>query len=273
MSAFTQHFNFEFRAGLRNKNLLMMNYLFPLGFYLMMGFVMPELNPFFQDVMIPAMVTFAVLAATLLGLPDPLVNAREIGIFRSYKINGVPALSILVIPALTTGLHLWLVTVFITLTAPWLFDAPIPTNWLNFSIIYAALVLACTGIGVLIGVISPSTRMTVLFSQFVFLPSMLFGGMMVPFDILPEGAQKVAMLMPATHAMNAFNGLVMPSASLETAVFPPWTSVLILAVSGILAFALALYLFSWDSRNAKRRGHALMGLLVLLPYLVGMLWM
>lgn len=269
MSAFTQHFNFEFRAGLRNKNLLMMNYLFPLGFYLMMGFVMPDLNPFFLEVMIPAMVTFAVLAATLLGLPDPLVNARETGIFRSYKINGVPALSILVIPALTTGLHLWLVTVFITLTAPALFDAPIPANWLNFSIIYAALVLACTGIGVLIGVVSPSTRLTVLFSQVIFLPSMLLGGMMVPFDILPEGAQKVAMLVPATHAMNAFNGLVMG----ETAVFSPWTSVLILAVSGLLAFALALYLFSWDSRNAKRRGHALMGLLVLLPYLVGMLWL
>ena len=95
MSAFTQHFNFEFRAGLRNKNLLLMNYLFPLGFYLMMGFIMPEINPFFGEVMIPAMVTFAVLAATLLGLPDPLVNARENGIFRSYKINGVPALSIL----------------------------------------------------------------------------------------------------------------------------------------------------------------------------------
>ena len=100
----SQHiFNFEFKTGIRNKNLLLMNYLFPLGFYLMMGFIMPEINPFFRETMIPAMVTFAILAATLLGLPDPLVNARETGIFRSYKINGVPAFHILFIPGFNDG--------------------------------------------------------------------------------------------------------------------------------------------------------------------------
>ena len=99
MTAFTNHFSFEFRTGIRNRTLLMMNYLFPVGFYLLLGFVMPELNPVFLETMIPAMVVFAILAATLLGLPDPLVNAREAGIFRSYKINEVPAISILSIPA------------------------------------------------------------------------------------------------------------------------------------------------------------------------------
>ena len=49
MSAFTTHFNFEFRTGIRNKNLLLMNYLFPLGFYLMMGFIIPTINPFFRE--------------------------------------------------------------------------------------------------------------------------------------------------------------------------------------------------------------------------------
>ena len=110
MTAFINHFSFEFRTGIRNKQLLLMNYLFPLGFFLMMGFVMAGINPLFLDTMTPAMVIFAVLAATLLGIPDPLVNARENGIFRSYKINGVPSISILVIPALTTMLHLVIVS-------------------------------------------------------------------------------------------------------------------------------------------------------------------
>ena len=94
MTAFTNHFSLEFRTGIRNKTLLLMNYLFPVGFYLMMGFVMPAINPTFRAMIIPSMVVFAILAATMLGLPDPLVNARETGIFRSYKINGIPSLSI-----------------------------------------------------------------------------------------------------------------------------------------------------------------------------------
>jgi ABC-2 type transport system permease protein len=265
MNAFAHHFNFEFRTGIRNKTLLMMNYLFPLGFYLMMGFIMPGINPLFKASIIPSMVVFAALACTLLGIPDPLVNARENGIFRSYKINGVPSTSILVIPGLTTILHLAIVTLIITFTAPLLFDAPAPVNWLNYVIIIAVNAIACAGISVLIGVISSSSRMTVLWSQIIFIPSMLLGGLMLPYSMLPEVAGKFAQLLPATHAMNALNGLAMG----QEAAFSPWGSVLILLTSGILAFGLAVYLFSWDSRNTTRRGPLWLALLVLVPYVLG----
>ena len=119
--------------------------------------------------------------------------------------------------------------------------------------------------GVLIGVISPSSRMTVLWSQIVFLPSMLLGGLMLPYKMLPAIAGKAAQLLPATQAMNAFNGLAMG----KVAAFSPWGSVIMLFVSGVLGFGLAVYLFSWDSRNTTRRGHPLLALLVLLPYALG----
>ena len=267
MNAFVNHFSFEFRTGIRNKQLLLMNYLFPLGLYLMMGFIMPEINPLFLESMIPAMVVFAILAATLLGLPDPLVNAREAGIFRSYKINGIPSSSILTIPALTTILHLVIVTVIITATAPLLFDAPLPVNWPNYGLTFIAMAFACAGIGVLIGVISASSRVTVLWSQLIFVPSMLLGGLMLPYSMLPDVAGRISQLLPATQAMNAFNGLAMD----KVADFDPLGSVIALLLSGVLAFVVAIYLFNWDSRNTTPRGHPLLALLVLLPYVIGLL--
>jgi len=264
MNSFIHHFTFEFRSGIRNKTLLLLNYLFPLGFYLMMGFIMPEINPPFREDIIPGMVVFGVLSATLLGIPDPLVNARENGIFRSYKINGIPSLSILSIPALTTILHLVIVAVLITVTAPILFDAPYPVNWLNFCLIFFALAIACGGLSVLIGVVSSTSRMTILWSQLVFVPSMLLGGLMVPYSLLPESVGKIAQLLPSTQAMNAFNGLAMD----KVADFSPWGSVVALVSSGLLGFGLAIFLFSWDSRNTTRRGHPALGLMVLLPYLI-----
>jgi len=266
MNAFINHFLFEFRSGIRNKTLLLMNYLFPLGFYAMMGLLMTGINPAFSETMIPAMTVFAILAATMLGLPDPLVTAREAGIFRSYKINGVPALSILAIPALTTFLHTAVVTIIITLSAPLFFNAPLPVNWPGFVVTLLLMNFACAGISVLIGVVSSSSRMTVLWSQLIFLPSMLLSGMMVPYSMLPEAMGKIAQLLPATHAMNAFRGL----AQNMTTDFNPIGSLIILMVSGVLAFALAIYLFNWDSRNMKQRGHPLIALLVLLPYIFGM---
>lgn len=262
MNAFVQHFAFEFRTGIRNKNLLMLNYLFPLGFYLMMGFIMPGINPLFRDTIIPSLAAFAVLAATLLGLPDPLVSARESGIFRSYKINGIPAFSILAIPALTTLLHLLIVASLIAISAPLLFDAPVPQHWGIFTLVFLAFAFASVGVGLLIGVIAPSTRLTVLFSQALFLPSMLLGGLMMPLDMLPETAGKFARLLPAAQAMNAFNGLAMGG----TAVFPGWGSVAVLFCSGLTAFFLALFLFQWDSHNTARQRSTLLAALAWVPY-------
>ena len=180
MSAFASHFSLEFRTGIRNKTLLLMNYLFPIGLYLLLGFLMAELNPDFVPTMVPAMIIVAILSGTVLGMPSPLVTAREAGIFRSYKINGVPAISILTIPAMTTILHMVVVAVIITATASPLFGAPLPTNWPAFILVFLLTAFACSGLGLLISVISSSTGATVLWSQLIFLPSMLLGGLDLP---------------------------------------------------------------------------------------------
>ena len=235
-----------------------------LGFFLMMAVIMPGLNPFFLPVMVPSMVVFAILTATLLGLPDPLVQAREAGIFRSYKINGVPAPPILLIPALTTTLHLAIVVAIIAALGGTVFGAPLPESWAGFLLAFAVTTLACGGLSVLIGVVSPSTKVQLLWSQSIFLPSMLLGGLMIPWGQLPPVAGKVALLLPSTHAMNAFKGLAMG----EAADFDPWLSIATLVASGLLGFALAIYLFSWDRHSGTRRGHPALALLVLVPYLV-----
>jgi len=265
VNAFVNHFSFEFRTGVRDRTLLLMNYLFPISLYIMLGLLMTEPNPPFLETMIPAMIIVAILSSTVLSLPNPLVAAREAGIFRSYKINGVPAISILAIPALTTILHMVVVAVIITATAPLFFNAPLPVNWPGFILVFLLTAFAHAGLGMLISVISSSTRAVVLWSQLIFLPSMLIGGLMVPFSMLPEALGKVGLLLPSSHAMNAFQGLAQNQAT----SFDPLWSVIILLAGGILSFGLANYLFCWDRFNKTRRGHPALALVALLPYVIG----
>lgn len=261
MNAFIHHFVFEFRTGFRHKQLLLMNYLFPLGFYLMMGFILAEINQAFRKDMIPAMVIFSTLAATLLGIPLAITTARENGIFRSYKINGVPAISILTISAFTTILHLFVMAVIITMSAPILFNASLPQNWLNFGLVFTLMTINYASVSVLIGVVSRSSRETILWSQLIFVTSILLGGLMLPNQLLPEIAGKASKLLPATHAMNAFKHLAMGN----VADFSPWGSLVILFISSALAYGLAIYLFNWDQHQETRRGHSLLGLIAFIP--------
>ncbi|MBN2556261.1 MAG: ABC transporter permease [Anaerolineales bacterium] len=268
MTAFLNHLAFEFRTGIRDKQMLFVNYLFPLAFYLMMGFVMIEINPTFRTSLVPAMIVLSIMFPTLMGIPDPLVQAREKGIFRSYKINGVPAASILAIPFLTTVLHVVIVSGIILLTAKPLFDAPLPVDLLAFFATLLSFAFASSGMGTLIGVLSPNTTMTILLSQLYFLPSMLLGGLMVPFSMFSGTIAGIARLLPATHAMNAFNALSMG----YTADFNPLVSLLLLILSGALSFLLAFRLFRWDKQSTIRRGQRFLAAAPLLPFLLGMMF-
>lgn len=264
-TAFTNHFSFEFRTGIRDKNSLLLNYLFPIGLYVLLGLFMTELNPKFTETMIPAMIIVGILSATVLGLPNPLVAARESGIFRSYKINGVPASSILAIPALTTVAHVIVVAVIITVTAPLFFDAPTPVNWGGLALVVVLTALASAGLGVLIGVVSSNSQVTVLWSQLIFLPSMMIGGLMVPLSDLPDSFSKIGLLLPANHAMNAYQGLAQNQ---PTSIEPLW-SVIVLIAGAVTSFGLAIYLFNWDSRSTGQRKHPAIALVAIAPYAVG----
>lgn len=267
MTAFANHTYVELRSSLRNRQLLFLTYAFPLAFYAMMGLVMTQINPMFTATMIPAMVIFAAMIGTLMGLPDPLVNARDAGIFRSFKIGGVPAVNILSVPTLTTFVHVMVVTVIILATATPLFGAPAPANWGWFVVITLATILAFAGLGVLLGVVSSSSRATLLWSQLIFLPSMLLSGLMMPFNMLPAQAQTFARLFPATYAMDAYTGLAYHAEP----VFNPIISVMLLVVGGLLAMVLAWLLFTWDRNNRTTRLHPAFGLLAAAPYVLGML--
>lgn len=269
MTAFFHHLSYDFRTGLRDRSLMLMNYLFPLVFYVMMGLLMTGINPLFAETMIPAMIVVAIMSGALLGLPNPVVGSRDAGIFRSFKINGVPALSIVTIPVVSTLLHVTLISVIITATAGPLFKARIPVDWGAFLLVGLLATFAMAGAGMLIGVISSNSRATVLLAQLIFLPSMMLGGMMMPLSMLPKALARVAMALPATHAMNAWNGLALGG----KAVVDPMWSVLILLAGGLLAFGMAILLFEWDSNNRQHRFPRYMAALALLPYVLGALFL
>lgn len=91
---------------------------------------------------------------------------------------------------------------------------------------------------------------------------------MVPADVLPAGLQRIAQLLPGTHAMNLFRALAMGEA---TAV-SPWWSLVVLTAGGFAAFGIAILLFSWDNRNTDRQS-PLLAMLALLPYVFSVIFL
>jgi len=170
-------------------------------------------------------------------------------------------------PALTLGFHALIAASLVAATAVPLFGAPVPASWIALALATVLGAAVFAAFGTLIGVVSASSRATVILSQAMFLPSMLIGGLMVPMDTLPRGAQVAALLLPTTWLAQLEQATVYG----REVLVDPALAAAVLVASAVVTFAVAAYSFNWDRKNATRRGHPALALLAILPFVVGML--
>ena len=131
-------------------------------------------------------------------------------------------------------------------------------------LIFLLTAFASAGLGVLIGVASSNSRATILWSQLIFLPSMIIGGFFIPQNLMPDILKKIGLLLPSTHAVNLFRYY---SYNQILSYNPIWSLIILFAV-GILAFGLAIYLFNWDNANKTRKGHPALAFIVFIPFII-----
>jgi ABC-2 type transport system permease protein len=268
MSGYVHHFAFDFRSGIRDTTNMLMNYLFPIGFFVMIGLFMPSINPAFLEIMIPGLIVFAIMSGTLMTIPGALIDQRSAGVLRSYRVNGVPAPAVISIPVLSAVLHMVVVSVLLTAAGSVAFGATLPANWGWFGLVIVLTALSLGSLSALIGVVAPSSRAGTLLAQLVFVPSVLLGGLMVPPELLPAEIARGALLLPATQAMRGLTALAMRSGPADLTALTP---VLVLAVSIVLNLLLCRALFEWNARTGGARRFA--ALLAALPFLAAVvLW-
>jgi ABC-2 type transport system permease protein len=285
MRAFLHHFAYDFRTGIRDKSKLLMNYLFPIVVFFLMGGIMSMVSPFFKDTMAAAMILFSLMSATLLAMPSGLVQAREHGVLRSFRINGVPSGSILSIPVIGTAIHMAVVSALILFAGPAIFGGAVPKNIGGFIVAAVLSYAVYAGIGALIGVAAGKDVAATLIAQLFYIPSILLGGLMMPMSVLPSGFQRAALLLPATHAMRLFvdfGGLPTDAEAMAAmgarvasdgntrAIMgmsaQTLASLVVLGCSVVLCFALAAAIFQWEPRASKPNKKAALALLGMVPF-------
>ena len=261
MKAYTYHLLYDVKTGLRDKSLMLMNYGFPLGFLLLAGLFMTQVNPFFKEIMVPGMILFGIMSSTLLNLSSAQIQMRETGIFRSFSVNGVTLSSLVSIPVISSVIHSILVSLIITALSLLFFDAVGPLHWGWFFAVLFVVAVCLSTIGMLIGIVSPNQRAGILLAQMVYIPSVILGGLMVPSDMIPENLRFIVALLPASHGIEAFQNLSMAGGNGDV------TPVIILIASSILNMLLCAFLFQWEAGRQKGT-KPLFGILAVCPFLI-----
>ncbi|MFT8363146.1 MAG: ABC transporter permease [Sporolactobacillus sp.] len=206
MSAFLRYLPIQLKMDIRDRSILLHFYLVPLLFFFVMGAVFTSTNPQMKETLAATMTIFAVTMGAVMGTPMPLVQMRESGTLRAFKVSGVPASAVLMVQAISAFLHLLVASLIIYFVAPSAFHATWPKVPLAYFSVLVILLFTSIFLGLFIGVIAKNASIASMLAMIIFLPSLLLSGMMFPTSLLPKILQSAGRAFPATYALQAFDG-------------------------------------------------------------------
>ena len=121
----------------------------------------------------------------------------------------------------------------------WLFQVPVRGSVFDVYIAAVLLILANLTLGLLISTKAQSQFQAMQMTFFVFLPSILLSGFMVPFAGMPTVIQWLAEVLPLTHFLRIIRGVMLRGAHL----FELWPDVLALLAFTAVMMTLAILRF------------------------------
>lgn len=226
MSAFLYGTALQLKLDIRSKTMLITCYIVPLIFYAFMGAIFTSIDPEARNTLIQSMTVFVISMGALVGLPPSLVEIYGSDIKNVYKANGVPLYLGIASSFISAFIHLMIMCLIILITAPIAFDAVLPVNIPLHFVSLAIFTTVSLSIGCVLGLLSKNQSKLNMYSQIIFLPSIMLSGIMFPIDLLPKAFEYIGMIFPAS-----WGNLMMTSSRLEIKYLLPLAVIFIASIT------------------------------------------
>jgi ABC-2 type transport system permease protein len=201
MKAFIYTLYLKTKLDIKSTDILITYYLVPLIFFGIMGTVFTSIMPEVKHTIIATMTIFSVTMGALIGTPGSIADYFRNDMRKSFKSAGIPMGTIIISSILSGFVNLVVVSVAVFLISPLAFDAKTPENMVVYITGYILFLIATLLIGILLGLYAKTPSKLPMYSQIVFLPSIMLSGIMFPADMLPKPLEYLGLIFPATHGM------------------------------------------------------------------------
>ncbi len=188
----------QFKIDIRSKNLLVTCYLVPILFFLIMGAVYTSIMPESKDTLIQTMTVMAVSLSAIIGTPPAMIDIYRSDVKKMYYANGIPMYFGVFTIVISTFIHLMITSAIIFALAPMLYHANTPSNVPLYFFNLAIFIIVTLSVSCVLGLSVKNQAKLTVYSQIIFLPSVMLSGIMFSADLLPKVLQTIAKVLPAT---------------------------------------------------------------------------
>ncbi len=166
-----------------------------------------------------------------------LVSERENGTYEQTLSLPTSPLEIVLGKLLPHVVVSYAVLAFAVLGAGVIFGVWPAGSWLAMIVLTLPFVLASLAIGVLVSALARSSAQAVFITVFFILPSFVLSGVMLPYQLMPDGVRQLGALLPLRWYQIGLRRIVSRGGGLDDAAIP------MLALTAI--FAALLLLIRW----------------------------
>ena len=254
----------------RSRTSLFWNFAFPLLWLFVFGFVFAGGTSEGVAYLLPGLFVITILAISFAGVSYRLVNERERGTLRRYRVTPVRAPAIVLATGLAALCLLTASLLLLGMTARLVFGPGVVGHALRATGVLLVGSAAFVPVGLVVGSVAPSSESAPAINNALFFPLIFVTGAALPFAMLPDWVQAVGRALPPTYLVEALQAVMVRGEPLATVA----GSLAVLVSTGAVGAGAAALLFRWEGDEpVARRDLALaavgLGLLLAGTYLLG----
>jgi ABC-2 type transport system permease protein len=188
---------------------------------------------------VPAYVALVIASLGLIGLPVHLAGYREQGVLRRFRASSMPTWQVIASQLAVTFVLAVVGAAIVVVAGTLTYDIAFADDPWGVAAGFVVGALAFAAIGVLLGAVLPTARAAQAAGVLLWFVMLIIGGAGPPPEVLTSQMRAIADVLPLRP--------------LITAVQDPWLgfgcnvqAVLVVAAFGLVAAALARWLFRWE---------------------------
>jgi ABC-2 type transport system permease protein len=197
---------------------------------------------------VPAIITLAVVSATMQSLAISLTIDREFGILKRGRGTPLPNWVFFAGRVGNSIVVSVLLLIVVTVVGRLIYGVEIPPlerlPAVLITLIVGAAAFCCLGVALSAAI--PSEDAAAPISNVAVLPLYFLSGVFIPESEIPDGVLKVADVFPIRHFFEAFFGAFDPT---TTGAGFEWGHLAVVAAWGLVGLVLAIRYFRWTPRR------------------------
>lgn len=247
MRTFSTMMKNELKLSLRGIDMFIFAICMPLVVLVLLGAIYGNKPAFdgagysFLEQSFGALSTIAICAGGVMGLPLVVSDYRSKKILKRFQVTPVSPAMILVVQVAIYTLYSVVSLLLIYAVAAVFFDFQILGSPLVFLGGYLLVMLSMFSIGMMVGGISPNTKIAGVIASILYFPMLIFSGATLPYEVMPTALQKIADVLPLTQGIK-----LLKAASLGLPIGSVIIPVIVMLVLGGVCIAVSLKFFKWE---------------------------